>query len=119
MDRKQVIDELRIICRAYSDVIGLVILFGSYARGDYSNNSDIDLYIEPRNLQMTTAKLGSSSRYKAFKTELYNTFQTDFDLLSYGGKRDICNMRKSPLWKQIESDGVLIYDKRTAPLKCN
>ena len=112
MDRNRVIDELRIICKAYSDIIGLVILFGSYARGDNNADSDIDLYIEPKNRQMTTAKLGENDRYKAFKIALYNNFNTDFDLLSYGGKRDINNMRKSPLWKQIETDGVLIYDQR-------
>ena len=37
---------------------------------------------------------------------------TDFDLLSYGGKRDISNMRKSPLWLQIQKDGIPIYDQR-------
>lgn len=112
MDRNSVISELRCLCQAYSDIIGLVILFGSYARGDYRADSDIDLYIEPRDKEMTTAKLGENDRYKAFKIALYNTFNTDFDLLSYGGKRDIGSMRKSPLWKQIETDGVLIYDQR-------
>ena len=112
MDRDQIIDELRIICKAYSDVLGLVILFGSYARGDNNQDSDIDLYIEPKDRQMTTAKLGENERYKAFKIALYNTFRRDFDLLSYGGKRDIGNIRKSSLWEQIKTDGVLIYDQR-------
>lgn len=114
MDREQVINELRVICRSYSDIIGLVILFGSYVRGENEIGLDIDLYIEPKDSLMTTSELGSNSRYREFKYLLYSTFNTDFDLLSYGGKRDISNMRKSPIWKQIEHDGILIYDQRAA-----
>ena len=42
---------------------------------------------------------------------LYNTFEKEFDLLAYGGKRDLDNIRKSPLWKQILKDGIVVYDQ--------
>lgn len=115
-NQKAVIKKLKAICNSYSDILGLVILFGSYSRNDASERSDIDLYIEPVNTNMTTSKFGASKRYKEFKYELYDSFPAEFDLLAYGGKRDLANIRKSPIWEQIQKDGVLIYDQRTKAL---
>lgn len=111
--REKVIDKLKTICNAFSDILGVVILFGSYSRGDYTSSSDIDLYIEPKDINMTSAKLWNNKRYKEFEYTLYDSFPCEFDLISYGGKRDLISIRKSPLWKQIEKDGVKVYDQRT------
>ena len=113
MENEVVISKLKDICRTYSDILGLVILFGSYSRKEEKPGSDIDLYIEPRDHSMTTSKLGRHRRYKEFKYALYDAFPNEFDLLAYGGKRDIENMKRTPLWDQIEKDGVRIYDQRT------
>ena len=110
MDREQVIEKLKTICDSYSDILGRVILFGSYSRNEATNESDIDLYIEPISIEMTTAKFGSNRRYKEFKYTLYDGFNTEFDLLAYGGKKDLESIQKSPLWKQINKDGIVIYD---------
>ena len=88
-------------------------MFGSYSRDDADPDSDIDLYIEPKDINMTTSKFGSNKRYKEFKYSLYDSFTADFDLLAYGGKQDIASMKRSPLWTQIQKDGVIIYDQRT------
>jgi len=108
----EIIKQLQLICSAYSDILGKVILFGSYSRGEAGEKSDIDLYIEPKDISMTTEKFGKNKRYKDFKYTLYDRFNTEFDLLSYGGKRDISTIKRSPLWKQIEKDGILIYNQR-------
>lgn len=108
----EIILKLKSICDMYSDILGTVILFGSYSRNEATENSDIDLYIEPRDERMTSAKLGSNARYKEFKYALYDGFGKEFDLLTFGGKREIQSVRKTPLWKQIDKDGVIIYDQR-------
>ena len=113
MNREELINELRVICNMFTDILGKVILFGSYSRDEASDDSDIDLYVEPKESSLTTAKFGMNKRYKEFKYALYDRFPTQFDILSYGGKKDIGTIKKSPLWKQIEKDGVLIYDQRT------
>ena len=113
MERDEVVEKLKEICLLYSDVLGIVILFGSFSRGEENEKSDVDLYIEPKNASLTTAKFGANKRYKEFKYTLYDSLPFEFDLLAYGGKRDIASMKKSPLWKQIEKDGILIYDQRT------
>lgn len=113
MGKEETIRKLKEICQAYTDILGIVILFGSYSRDDANQDSDIDLYIEPKDLNMTTSKFGSSRRYKEFKYALFDSFPTEFDLLAYGGRRDIATMKNSPLWVQIQKDGVVIYDQRT------
>ena len=113
MGREDVVEKLKAICDSYSDILGRVILFGSYSRNEATSESDIDLYIEPISIEMTTAKLGANKRYKEFKYALYDGFSTEFDLLAYGGKKDLDSIQKSPLWKQISKDGIVIYDKRT------
>ena len=112
LDRNELIKELKEICIDYSDIIGLVILFGSYSRDEANEDSDIDLYIEPKDEKMTTAKLGTNRRYKDFKYTLYSKIPKNFDLLSYGGVKDSKRINSSPLWEQINKDGVLIYDQR-------
>ena len=107
MERNEVIRKLKDICNMYPDILGLVILFGSYSRGDASEKSDIDLYVEPLDRSITSARFWANKRYKDFEYSLYDNFPYDFDLLSYGGKRDLKTIRKTPLWTQILKDGVL------------
>ena len=110
--REKIISKLKTICNGFSDILGVVILFGSYSRGDYSASSDIDLYIEPKDINMTSARFWKNKRYKEFEYALYDSFPCELDLISYGGKKDLASMKKSPLWKQIEKDGVRVYDQR-------
>ena len=112
MNNNDVIEALKSICNSYSDILGIVILFGSYSRNEETKDSDIDLYIEPKDANMTTLRFGQNKRYKEFKYELYDRFPNQFDLLAYGGKRDLSSIKKSALWRQIQKDGVTIYDQR-------
>ena len=111
-DNINVIDKLKNICPKYSDILGMVILFGSFSRREENDDSDVDLYIESIDAKMTTNKLCTSNRYREFRNELNKSFTRSFDVLAYGGKRDTQMIRKSNLWKEIEKDGVVIYDKR-------
>ena len=112
IDRAECIEKLKNLCEEYSDILGRVILFGSVARGDHTERSDIDLYVESKNTRITTAKLGENSRFRKFKHALYDMYNTEYDVLSFGGTRDILRVRKTPLWQQIKKDGVILYDKR-------
>ncbi len=116
MDYDGIEKKLHSICEEYSDILGLVILFGSFSRREASEQSDIDLYIEPVSLDMTTSKLWKNRRYKEFQYSLFKSFPQEFDLLAYGGKRDVGSMKRTPLWKQIVDDGVTIYDQRSKAL---
>lgn len=111
MNKEEVIEKLKSICVSYKDILGVVILFGSYSRNEANENSDIDLYIEPVDRKMTTAKFGANKRYKEFKYALYEGFGKDFDLLAYGGKRDLDSIKNSPIWTQIVKDGIVLFEQ--------
>lgn len=113
MQKKDIVEQLKSICDRYSDILGTVILFGSYSRNEANDNSDIDLYVEPIDRSMTTSQFGANKRYKEFKCTLYDSFSTNFDILAYGGKRDLANIKRSPIWTRIMKDGVVIYDQGT------
>ena len=112
MEKDELIQKLQFICKSFSDILGVVILFGSYSRNEATETSDIDLYIESKDTKMTTSKLCSNKRYREFKYALYDSFPLSFDVLAYGGKRDLDRLKKSALWKQIKKDGVCIYNQR-------
>ena len=112
MDYGEIRKKLGEICRSYNDILGLVILFGSFSREEATEVSDIDLYVEPKDIRMTTTKLWHNRRYKEFQYKLYDNFSQEFDILAYGGKRDISVMKNTALWQQIKKDGVTIYDQR-------
>ena len=105
-------NRIRPICRKYSNLLDRVILFGSYSRGEQTEQSDIDLYIES---SQTTGKALTSRDFREFEFDLHDAFDNllSFDLLLFGGKRDVAQVKKSPLYQQISKDGVILYDKRT------
>lgn len=114
LNREEVITEVSNICKNYTDILGKVILFGSVARNEIKETSDIDLYIESSNLKLTTCKLLTSKRYDEFHSALYSLYDDiSYDLLTYGGIRDTTAVKKTPLWEQIQKDGVILYDKGT------
>lgn len=106
--RKDLVKSLRNICDSYSDIFSLVVLFGSTARGNFFDKSDIDLYIESD--KMTTTQLLRNKRFDCFTLEVYNILGgkgIDFDLVSKG-ENEIKASRGSLLYSQIEKDGVVL-----------
>ena len=90
--REQVLDEIKELAKKYD--IKQVILFGSRARGDYRDRSDIDL-----------AVLGG-------KVDLFSVAvdEETSTLLKY----DIVNLDGSvqrELLDSIEKEGILLYEK--------
>lgn len=76
-----------------------VYLFGSYARGEATSESDIDLVISPGNIR-TFMQLGR------FLTDLEAQFPVKLDVLT------VDQMESEPLLKKnILKDRILIYRK--------
>ena len=75
-----------------------VILFGSYARGDASDTSDIDLVVESR---------GRLRNRKIFALggELLDVLPVRVDVYDI---LEIAN--QSPMYENIQKEGVIIYD---------
>lgn len=72
-------------------------LFGSYARGEAKEDSDIDLYIE-------RGKLKSLLQYFAFIDELENVLGCHVDVVTTG-------IEDKQFLSAIMKEGVLLYEK--------
>lgn len=83
------------IARNYG--IRSVSLFGSYARGEATENSDIDIYIDKGNMR-------SLLQYFSFIDELENSLQRHVDVITTG-------IRDKEFLKNITSEGVLLYEE--------
>lgn len=71
-------------------------LFGSYARGEATADSDVDLYID-------RGKLSSLLQYFAFVDELENVLHCHVDVVSTG-------IEDKEFLSAIMQEGVLLYE---------
>lgn len=83
------------IAKAYG--IDRMSLFGSYARGEAKDDSDIDLYIE-------RGRLKSLLQYFAFVDELENALQCHVDVVTTG-------IEDKQFLSTIMQEGVLLYEE--------
>ncbi|MCK5057744.1 MAG: nucleotidyltransferase domain-containing protein [Candidatus Aminicenantes bacterium] len=79
-----------------------VILFGSYAKGDVSRKSDMDLAVI-----MDTDKR-FFDRYNLCD-ELYNIFDTSLDIFPYT-EEEFFRISHRPFIKTIIKEGIVVYE---------
>lgn len=77
--------------------IGRMSLFGSYARGEAKEGSDVDLYID-------RGKLKSLLQYYAFVDELENVLNCHVDVVTTG-------IEDQQFLSAIMQEGVLLYEE--------
>lgn len=79
-----------------------IILFGSYARGDVSRKSDMDMVVI-----MDTDKR-FFDRYELCD-RLYDLFDTGLDIFPYT-EEEFSRISHRPFIKTIKKEGVLVYE---------
>ena len=72
-------------------------LFGSYARGDAKENSDIDIYIDK-------GRLRSLLQYFSFVNELEDSLKCHVDVVTTG-------IQDKDFLDNITNEGVLLYEE--------
>ena len=97
IEKRYSIDELKEIISPIAEKyhISKVYLFGSFARGDYNEQSDVDLRIEKGELRGMFALCG-------FYTEVAEALQMKVDILTTGSLDD-------NFLREIEKDEVMLY----------
>ena len=83
-------------------VIRKVVLFGSYARGDVSRKSDMDLVV----IMKTNKRF--FDRYE-FCDQLYDIFNTGLDILPYT-EEEFSRISHRPFIKAIIKEGIVVYE---------
>lgn len=106
VDIKEIKDEVeRLASRLGKEEVLAVGLFGSMARGDFDERSDIDIFvITEREMPLKE----QDELYYAF-SELIPRFGRDITVLVY----DINGLKKIPTWQtlQMVKDACFLYDK--------
>jgi len=85
MTKKIIIDKL-ILLKPKLEKEGVIIdgIFGSYARGDYRENSDIDILYslkDPHKFTQINGGFGAFTKIKEIKDFLINEFDKDIDFV--------------------------------------
>lgn len=100
---EEIADKVRPIAKSYGT--GKIYLFGSYARGEANENSDIDLLVDAENVHGLC--------FFALYDDLEEALEKKLDLVTvnalYNEHKDDRLVTK--LRTAIEKDGVLIYDR--------
>jgi len=96
-EKKYTIDELRMIITPIAEKyeISKVYLFGSFARGDYTGESDIDIRIDKGNMKGMFALCG-------FYSEVSQALERKVDVLTTGSLSEA-------FLEDIKKDEVLLY----------
>ena len=107
-ERKKILGEfVEELKKLYGADLKKVILYGSYARGDFRDNSDIDIMIlldfDEETLQTHKKKLSNLTYDFGMAHNVEISAQSE-SYLQYLGWQKV-----HPLYKNIESDGVILY----------
>ncbi|MGE5612886.1 MAG: nucleotidyltransferase family protein [Bacillota bacterium] len=96
--KKYTIEDIKTIVEPIARKYGVkrVYLFGSYARGDVNENSDVDLRIDKGTLKGMFALCG-------LYTEIEEALQTKVDILTTGSLDD-------DFLRKIQKEEVLLYE---------
>ncbi|MCL2354340.1 MAG: nucleotidyltransferase domain-containing protein [Oscillospiraceae bacterium] len=97
--KKNTIEDMKDIIYIIATKYGIekVVLFGSYARGEEHQNSDIDLLIDK-------GELKGLFQFSAFKRELEETLQKPVDVVT---KRAV----SKKFLKNINGKEIILYEK--------
>ena len=114
INHKAIGEFLQRLREAEGDNLLQVILFGSVARGDDSEDSDIDVFILLKNYDKTGAeKVMIKERILniASAVEELNDHQVYISPLINSEETYLKNKRSSLVYYNIADEGVLLYDK--------
>lgn len=101
---KKYVDDIQ---KLYENNLKEVILYGSYARGDFKANSDIDIMIL---VDMTDEEIRKKGRFLSDMTFDYN-FDNDLEIMPIVKNLEHFNrwVRAYPFYNNVKKEGVELY----------
>jgi len=95
----------------FGEKLKKVILYGSYARGDYDNQSDIDIMvladIEQENIPHYRPKIRRISNDIGLENDIFVSVMLDSE------KFFSVNMSVSSFYRNVIKEGKVLYNERT------
>lgn len=107
IQEKAIQESTKVLKRILKNNLIKIVLYGSYARGDFNKFSDIDLFVLVNNKKDELNKILSLISEKLFELDLkYNvTINPLIENLQVFNKYKDCSL----LFENIEKDGVVLY----------
>jgi predicted nucleotidyltransferase len=110
---KTVLDELvNSVQTIFGDSLKKVILFGSYARGDFDAESDIDVMI------LVKEDEAELKRYFDTLSDIMVLLDLKYDVLIADIVQDYHKFNKYinvlPFYQHVQNEGIVIYERTTA-----
>lgn len=101
---EQYVSEIK---KIYGPHVREIILYGSYARGDFSKDSDVDIMIL---LDISDLELKSYSRALSYMTYDFN-MDNDLDIKPIAKNKDHFEkwVDNYPFYSNIQKEGVVLY----------
>jgi predicted nucleotidyltransferase len=100
----QYVNEIK---KIYGEHLRKVILYGSYARGDFDEDSDIDIMIL---LDMSDMDLKAYSQQLSYMTYDYN-MENDIDIKPIAKSEKFFNkwVDNYPFYNNVNKEGIVLY----------
>ena len=92
----------------YGDHLKRVILYGSYARGDYNEGSDIDIMILLDLPDLAIKDYGQELSYMTFDFNMDN----DVDISPFAKNEEHFDLwsQNYPFYFAVKNEGIVLYD---------
>ena len=101
-------DYLSAIRRIYGMHLKRVVLYGSYARGDYTAESDIDIMI------LVDLKEGEMDQYSDALSELGFDYNVEYDIWMMPIVKNIEHFHHwetvYPFYRNVQKEGIVLYE---------
>ena len=96
------------IQRIFGEHLSKVILYGSYARGDFQSNSDVDIMIL---LDMPDIEIKAYSRRLSYMTYDFN-MDHDLDIKPIAKSENHFQkwVKNYPFYANVQKEGVILYE---------
>lgn len=105
-------DVIKMMKRIYGDRLAAIILFGSYARGDFHDESDVDYLVVLD--EDTVSAFAGVNRTSSLRNDYYRQTGITISLVVVSVRQFMTSSR--PFFKEVRKDKKLIYERRPAYL---
>lgn len=82
-----------------------IILYGSYARGNYDNESDVDILVIVNDKELSKHNKVLSQ----IELELFNKYNLLFSIIPESEKYFLKNSKLLPFFRTVSAEGIVVY----------
>lgn len=100
-------DFKQLMVKHYADRLAKIILYGSYARGDFHEESDIDFLVLLNDNEVSVKNEIGETNNELFDLSLKHNF---IPISSYTVSKSNFNSSNKALFRFIKKEGVTIYE---------